>query len=89
MRQIAWVAELACLLDCLDPITPWIKSWVAGCPTVDADTQLVSALLLGFVMGDSETFEQASLHWLLRGTKSDFDKLEGSSLGVSVYIQGK
>ena len=89
MLQIAWVAELAWVLDCLDPITPWIKSWVAGCTMVDADTRLVSALLLGFVMGDSETFEQASLHWLLRGTKCDFDKFEGSSLGVLVDIQGK
>ena len=89
MLQIAWVAELAWVLDCLIPITPWIKSWVAGCPMVDADTRLVSALFLGYIMGDSETFEQASLHWLLRGAKSHFDKFEGSSLGVLVDIQGK
>jgi len=89
MLQIAWVAELAWVLGCLSPIVPWIQSWVAGCPAIDADTRLVSALFLGFVMGDSETFEQASLHWVLRGKKSDFDKFEESSLGVMIVIQGK
>ncbi|RPB25584.1 hypothetical protein L211DRAFT_867092 [Terfezia boudieri ATCC MYA-4762] len=87
MLQIAWIAELAWVLDCLSPIVPWIKSWIGGCPRVDADTRLVSALILGFVMGDSETFEQASLHLVLRGRKSDFDRFEGSSLGVMIVIQ--
>ncbi|KAF8423916.1 hypothetical protein EV426DRAFT_601702 [Tirmania nivea] len=86
MLQIAWVAELAWVLDCLGPVVPWIQSWLVGCPAVDADTQLVSALFLAFVMGDRETFEQASLHWVLRGRKSDFDKFEKSSLGIMIVI---
>ncbi|KAF8423917.1 hypothetical protein EV426DRAFT_601703 [Tirmania nivea] len=86
MLQIAWVAELAWVLGYLRPLVPWIRSWLTGGPVVDADTRLVSALFLAFVMGDRETFEQASLHWILRGRKSDFDKFEGSSLGIMIVI---
>ncbi|RPB25586.1 hypothetical protein L211DRAFT_867093 [Terfezia boudieri ATCC MYA-4762] len=87
MLQIAWVAELAWVLGCLSPIVPWIKSWIKESPAADEDTRLVSALVLGFVMGDSEAFEKASLYWLRRGRKSDFDNFEGSSLGVMIVIQ--
>ena len=89
MLQIAWVAELAWVLGCLSPIVPWITSWIARSPTVDAHTRHVSALFLGFVLGDRETFEEASLHWVLRGKKSDFDGFERSSLGIMIVIHGK
>lgn len=89
MLQVAWVAEFAWVLGCLNPIVPWIRSWIAASPTVHDDTRLVSALFLGFILGDSKTFEQASLQWVLRGKKSDFDRFNDSSLGVMIVIHSK
>ena len=65
LLQVTWVAEIAWVLRCIAPIVPWIKSWLSGLIPVDMEVQLVSRVVLGFVLGDSEVFNNASRQLLL------------------------
>lgn len=89
MLQVALVAEVAWILDCVGSVVTWIQAWLTRKPKLDADGRLVSGLFLGRVLQDRDAFAISAVHWIQRAEKSDVDKFLDSSLGLMYVIHGR